>query len=384
MKPDIKTALVRIWDVHTGKEIRSFKPSKPDSPGRLSFSADGKTLFAGGKHMVGFDVSSGKELFSWPIKPLPVDGHSFVVVDGKMIELEPSSWRGLVVSPDGSLIACILNGGFGQQSNPKRLVLFEARTGKLLRRWNDARKQSNDYERMAFSQDGQLLASSEGSDIHLWEVATGKEIRTFRGHRGEINSLSFSGYGHRLASTSWDSTVLIWDLAGPPTSEDAEKCWADLAGQDARRAQEAIWKLARDPGKSLPLLRDRLHPMKPVNREHLERLIKDLDSDQFAVREKATAELQKLGELAEPALRRIVEGKPTLEQRRRIEPILAELESKPPSGEMLRSLRAVRVLEYAGTVEARRLLRELATGAEGARLTQQAQAALTRLNRRTP
>jgi hypothetical protein len=124
-----------------------------------------------------------------------------------------------------------------------------------------------------------------------------------------------------------------------------------------------------------------LHPVKPVSREHLERLLKDLDSDQFAVREKATAELQKLGELAEPALRRILEGKPTLEQRRRIEPILAELDAKLPAGDALRSLRAARVLEYVGTSEARRLLRELAGGAEGAALTRQAQATLARLNR---
>jgi hypothetical protein len=287
----------------------------------------------------------------------------------------------LAISPDGSLIACILNGGFGQQSAPKRLALFDARSGKLLRRWNDARKQSNYGEQMAFSPDGQLLASSDDFTIHLWETATGREIRAFNGHRGEIVSLAFSGDSRRLASTSWDSTVLIWDLAGPPTSENTEKCWADLAGADARRAQEAVWKLARDPGKSLSLLRDRLHPVKPVSREQLERWIQELDSDQFAVREKATTQLQKLGELAEPALRRILEGKPTLEQRRRIEPMLAELDAKPSSGKALRSLRAVRVLEYAGTVEARRLLRELAGGAEGAALTRQAQAALTRLNR---
>jgi hypothetical protein len=94
--------------------------------------------------------------------------------------------------------------------------------------------------------------------------------------------------------------------------------------------------------------------------------------------------LEKLGELAEPPLRRVLENKPTPEQRRRIEPILAKLEAAIPSGETLRSLRALRVLEHAATPEARRLLRELANGAEGASLTRQTQAALKRLNRHTP
>ena len=47
----------------------------------------------------------------------------------------------------------------------------------------------------------------------------------------------------------------------------------------------------------------------------------------------------------------------------------------------VRALRAVRVLEYAATSEAQQLLRELADGAEGARLTQQAKAALGRFVR---
>jgi hypothetical protein len=99
-------------------------------------------------------------------------------------------------------------------------------------------------------------------------------------------------------------------------------------------------------------------------------------------RERTAAEVEKLGELAAPALRRTLQNKPTLEQRRRIEPILTRLEAVLPTGEALRSLRAVRVLEHAGTVEARRLLRELAAGAEDARLTQEAKAALARQSQR--
>jgi hypothetical protein len=49
------------------------------------------------------------------------------------------------------------------------------------------------------------------------------------------------------------------------------------------------------------------------------KIVADLDSNDFAVREKATAELDKLGPVAEGALRKVLENKPTLEVRRRIE-----------------------------------------------------------------
>ena len=52
-----------------------------------------------------------------------------------------------------------------------------------------------------------------------------------------------------------------------------------------------------------------------------------------------------------------------------------------PPPEVLRSLRALEVLEHAGTTEAQQLLETLAKGADGAQLTREAQAALQRLTK---
>jgi DNA polymerase-1 len=94
----------------------------------------------------------------------------------------------------------------------------------------------------------------------------------------------------------------------------------------------------------------------------------------------ARDELEKLGEPAAPALRQALENKPSLEVRRRIEELLEK--AKTPTGENLRSLRAVQVLEHIGTDEARQVLKKLAEGAAGARLTQEAKASLERLGKR--
>jgi hypothetical protein len=111
--------------------------------------------------------------------------------------------------------------------------------------------------------------------------------------------------------------------------------------------------------------------------------VADLDHDQFAVREKAMAELEMLGEWAEPALRKILESDPSTETRRRVERLLEQLDRLTVAGGRLRTLRAIEVLEHIGTPEARRVLEMLAGGFSGSRVTREAKAALDRLARRS-
>ena len=90
-----------------------------------------------------------------------------------------------------------------------------------------------------------------------------------------------------------------------------------------------------------------------------------------------------LGAAAKPALRKVLAGNPSLELRRRVEPIVKKLDSwQASSPAMQREWRAVEVLELLGTPEARKLLQKLAQGLPDARLTQEAKASLERLHAR--
>lgn len=111
------------------------------------------------------------------------------------------------------------------------------------------------------------------------------------------------------------------------------------------------------------------------------KLAADLDAPRFKARERAFAELARVGPAARDVLRQFLAGKPSLDGRRRAEELLARLEEQAASDESLRIIRAVEVAEQIATPAARELLVSLSRGVPEARLTHEAKMALRRLAR---
>jgi hypothetical protein len=174
------------------------------------------------------------------------------------------------------------------------------------------------------------------------------------------------------------------DPEAEPSGEDLARAWSKLAESDASEAYEAAWTLAAAGNRSVDYVRDRFGPLiePKVDAETVARLVAELDDDRFAVREKATSELQELGPAALPHIKKAVEGKElSTEHKFRVARVVATMEAamRRFSGEPLRRLRAIGVLERIGTRPAGELLAKLAEGPPTPRETVDAQMALKRL-----
>jgi hypothetical protein len=242
------------------------------------------------------------------------------------------------------------------------------------------------------SPDGRTLyLSSDTSEIRAFEVATGKLRRMLYGHAGCARSLAMAQDGRHLLSGSDDAFALLWDTtpAGaakprkePLTDAAADGLWATLAGPDAQSAYAAMADLAAAPDRAVALMRRELKPVLalPTDAE-LDRTLAELDSEDFATREKASRRLAEWGESAVPGVRKRLDRAESAEVRRRAQDFLGRFDPATLKPDRLRQLRAVELLEGIATPAARDVLSELAKGAAEAPLTLEAAAALERLRR---
>jgi dynein assembly factor with WDR repeat domains 1 len=66
---------------------------------------------------------------------------------------------------------------------------------------------------LAFDPNGYLLATgSMDGTAKIWDVETGQEIYTLKGHKAEIVSLQFNSDGDAILTGSFDTTAKIWDV----------------------------------------------------------------------------------------------------------------------------------------------------------------------------
>mgnify|MGYP001800412148 CR=1 FL=1 len=105
-------------------------------------------------------------------------------------------------SPDGRLLAAAGTSG--------AIQLWQMATGK---EYGSCRGHDAWIWSIAFSPDGQWLVSG-GADqtVKIWDVHTGCCMQTLTGHTNWVRSVVFSPDGKRVVSGSSDQTVKLWDF----------------------------------------------------------------------------------------------------------------------------------------------------------------------------
>jgi WD40 repeat protein len=241
----------------------------------------------------------------------------------------------------------------------------------------------NGHRCVAFAPDERTVAAGgEDHCTYIWELATGAVRAKLKGHEGPVTSLAFTADSRVLYSGSSDTTILSWDLVGSSAGQPISAAtWAQLTAPNAMTAHAAMRALISTPDDAVAKLTGKLKKTAAPDEAKIRKLIADLDSEAFGTRETASKELVSIGRASIPFLRRAAQTG-SLELSLRANKAIRSLETHPLSGQALFHVRAVEILEQVATPAAKNLLRELAEGARGDLLTEEARGALERLKAR--
>lgn len=374
----------------------------------IGFSPDHRRAFAIARteeiHFLAYDLPGGNLLYqttlpgeldywTWPNAALRTDTDRgtrisvFSAATGRIRLRIPGFYPkdgALGFSPDGSLLALAGEGH-------SEVSVREVATGREIASVRPGRIRG-----VAIAPDNRTLLTTGEAGFRVWDLATGRErlpISTRKMPWNEPKPLCdrhvfVTPDGSRAVAAVADGTGLVWDLSAfiseklEETREEAELAalWTELMKDDTTAAYKAFWKLADSPAQMVvPFLHGRLKPAAGPDPGLVKNLIAELGDDDFEKREAAHGRLRTFGTLVAPDLREAARSSGLPEIRKRAGELIEKMREPIPSGESLRSIRAVAILERIGTVEAQNALRVLARGAAGARETEEAKSALERL-----
>jgi hypothetical protein len=191
-----------IWFIRSQLPFGPSAPAEPPPPdlsirtftgtgfvSSVVFSPDGRTALSGGSDLDLWDVMTGERLrnFTMPDVTAP----AFTAAELAVSEA--------VFSPDGRTALAAYNYGM--------LKLWEVASGKELRTFTG---HTHEVTSVAFSPDGRTaLSASDDKTLKLWQVAAGKELRTF--NSDIAFSVAFSPDGRTALSSS--VTLKLWQVA---------------------------------------------------------------------------------------------------------------------------------------------------------------------------
>ena len=217
---DLNGGAVRIWDTTAGHELRAItfeKGERPVANDAIALSPDGKLLAVftdavkvsrkGAAEttleIMVWDVASGRKAQSLKVSTAPTQ---FGVAGGGMASLAFSS--------DGAWLA---------MRDESTLKLWDVAAGRELKSFPSPRITSGNpsdpafvifANKFLFSPDRRLLSVvSDGRKINLVDAASGTTLQTLAGHDGAVLGVSFSADSKLIASSGSDNQIKLWDVA---------------------------------------------------------------------------------------------------------------------------------------------------------------------------
>jgi WD40 repeat protein/uncharacterized caspase-like protein len=211
-----QSGLVVLWDVKTGRLLRSLDPYKPGIVSGLAISADGRLLAVATQNnlVTLWDVRSGVEVRRLPTQETPFNTFHTVAfsLDGRV--LATAAW------------------------NEKSILLWDTATGDQV-----GQLEAEGAACLGVNPVTGSLVAGGNFGLKVWQGAQWKTSHTLPGHRAWVNHVSFSPDGSLLASGSADNTVKIWNF-------DKERELDTFVGypEGVSFSRDSKWLISADKG----------------------------------------------------------------------------------------------------------------------------------------
>jgi hypothetical protein len=220
--------IIRVWDLKTGRQSDVLEGHSQPVRG-LAISADGRYLVSGGGDRTCrlWDLTTRKESKKFG------DGKEAI----ESVAITPDASRILAGNEYGTITVYDAKSGnvvskFDKHgvavvyaitvtkdgktaisgARDKEIQVWEVATGKLLKTLSGHNEQV--YQVVLSADEKQLLSASYDKTIRIWDLATGKELKKYEGHSDGVQGVCFSPDGRMIFSASWDKTVRRWRV--PP------------------------------------------------------------------------------------------------------------------------------------------------------------------------
>jgi WD40 repeat protein len=184
---------VQLWDLAAWRTLRTMRATA-ERIGFMVFSPDGTRLATLNDDQTTVrvnDVTSGGVIFAH--------------------QRHGGQVRHVAFSPDGRRIATAGWDPSVTTGLDPSVTIWDVATGRALRSFGGGHLSSN---HVAFSPDSRRLAAAyDDHTACVWDAETGREILTLKGHTELVGWVAFSPDGRRIVTASEDHTAKVWDAA---------------------------------------------------------------------------------------------------------------------------------------------------------------------------
>ncbi len=191
---------VRLWDTLSGKELDTLT----GHTGIVSAVAyTSKTSVISGSADKTVLIQSTQPVWSL-VAQLGADAKN-----PSNVSDSPISNRALCLdfSPDGKVLAV----GGGDPSRSGEIMLWDIATGKVVRTFENAH--SDTVLGLRFSPTGKsLLSGAADKFVKIFDVASGKFVKSFEGHTHHVLDVSWKADESTIVSSGADNVIKVWNI----------------------------------------------------------------------------------------------------------------------------------------------------------------------------